>query len=51
MTVTRNPHLFQCLAAEEKEELEASPEFVLMNDELEFWRIQPPSRERDRRRR
>ena len=51
MTVRRNPSLFHCLPAEKKEELEASPEFILLKGELDVLKTQPPSQERDRRRR
>ncbi|KAK5188855.1 hypothetical protein LTR96_010859 [Exophiala xenobiotica] len=51
MTVARNPDLFHCLPAEKKAELEASPEFTSMDSELKFLKTQPPSQDRDRRRR
>jgi hypothetical protein len=51
MTVSRNPNLFQCLPAENKHELEMSPEFISMRTELEKLKREPPSEERDRRRR
>ncbi|KAL6240235.1 hypothetical protein RBB50_012872 [Rhinocladiella similis] len=51
MTVARNPDLFHCLPAEKKAELEASPEFTSMDNELKLLKTQPPSQDRDRRRR
>lgn len=51
MTVARNPNLFHCLPAEKKAELEASPEFTSMDSELKLLKTQPPSQDRDRRRR
>ncbi|KAJ4507506.1 hypothetical protein HRR83_004084 [Exophiala dermatitidis] len=51
MTVARNPNLFHCLPAEKKAELEASPEFTSMDNELKLLKTQPPSKDRDRRRR
>jgi hypothetical protein len=51
MTVSRNPKLFQCLPAEKKYEFETSREFISMITELENLKLQPPSEERDRRRR
>jgi hypothetical protein len=51
MTATRNPSLFQCLPAEKEHELETSPEFVSMKAKPADLKAQPPSEERDRRRR
>jgi hypothetical protein len=51
MTVSRNPNLLQPLHAEKKYGLETSLEFVALGRELEDLKGEPPSEERQWRRR
>jgi len=41
MTLSRNPELWQSLPAEKQHELENSPEFVAMEEELEQFSFKP----------
>ena len=51
MTVPYNPNLLQSLPAEKKYEIETSPEFVALERQLQDLKTEPPSKERERRRR
>ena len=51
MTVPHNPNLLQTLPAEQEYEIETSSEFVALDGELQELTAEPPSEEREQRRR